>query len=477
MHVVSKSRKRYFTGKKCLLLDQSFDAVEAEVEPQVGYISGKKCRLPKALDTLKKKNDEDSFLKWMREGETLMSSGSESMRSSDLIVMDKIDGIHCLLHYTKNSLVPVAYTRGNGLFGKDISRFNVASPQLVVEHNTFIEGELVIDECDFQLHFPNISTARQAVTAIFAKNSPPETMKYVKFIAYSFECEGTPNIKMFDQLTILERLGFSVCPFEKRSLLSWKDALNWIESASSSRPYIIDGIVVDKHLRGKVAIKPLFEKLCEKTVVTHIVWKESKSWQQIPTIHFNPIRFGSVVVKQCTGFNRDYVINNGIGPGAEILIQYQHCIPLLFCVTKRSTETLDIPECISENVYAKKLLYFFKTLEISNIGEAYSKKVARMCLSKLPVVEPKFEEATVFKILMSLSVFDFQQHLRSRGKMLHEELHDGIRRRYSGKELACRFLTAVQAFGPNIGLIQVGQKIAENSKFSRDLLELYGLDD
>jgi len=105
-----------------------------------------------------------------------------------------------------------------------------------------------------------------------------------------------------------------------------------------------------------------------------------------PTVNFEPVNIGGVIIQYATGFNAAFIENNKIGPGAFIeIIRSGDVIPYIKEV-KSPAETPSMPSLAwhwnethvdaildnaSDNVEVQKraLLYFAKTLEIGYCGE------------------------------------------------------------------------------------------------------------
>jgi len=126
--LLDKARKTYYEGSESalhdageLLTDQQYDALEYALNhntgTETGYMppSGLKVRLPATMPSLKKIKTPEHLEKWMRK------------RPDDdtYLVTPKLDGVAFLAMVIETRLVKL-YTRGNGIFGRDITPLYLA---------------------------------------------------------------------------------------------------------------------------------------------------------------------------------------------------------------------------------------------------------------------------------------------------------------------------------------------------------------
>jgi DNA ligase (NAD+) len=123
------------------------------------------------------------------------------------------------------------------------------------------------------------------------------------------------------------------------------------------------------------------------TEVLHVIWEASKDGYLKPTVNFEPVNIGGVIIQYATGFNAAFIHANGLGPGAFIeVIRSGDVIPYIKEVKAPSptgpamptvkwhwneTQVDAVLDNISENpdVQKRALLYFAQTLEIGFCGE------------------------------------------------------------------------------------------------------------
>ena len=121
-----------------------------------------------------------------------------------------------------------------------------------------------------------------------------------------------------------------------------------------------------------------------ETTVLGIEWNASKSGYLKPTIQVNPVSIGGVSIQRATGFNGKFIQENGIGPGAVVLLirsgdVIPHVNKVMHSVEPQmpnvayewTTSGVDIVLKDASNdkqVIAKQLLSFFQGMEVEGIG-------------------------------------------------------------------------------------------------------------
>ena len=75
-----------------------------------------------------------------------------------------------------------------------------------------------------------------------------------------------------------------------------------------------------------------------ESTVQNVVWNVSKHGTLKPIVIINPVNIGGSKVQRVTGYNAKWIIDNNIGPGANvILIKSGDIIPKIIKVTKKPT--------------------------------------------------------------------------------------------------------------------------------------------
>jgi NAD-dependent DNA ligase len=374
----------------------------------------------------------------------------------DYVITHKLDGISCLLHVDAG--IPRLYTRGNGKIGRDITpliQFVNGFPSDLKEsvkkgipysvgNVTSVRGELIMRQDTFKASYPNSKNARNVVAGIVNSKSPLPTSKLIDFVAFEVL---QPMMRPWDQLDSLERDLF--IPVAHCKGVEMPDASELSETLYVSReisPYDIDGLVItadevhehpeDSNPSYSFAFKDIRMNDKAEVVVTKVEWNVSKDGYLKPVIHFDPCLIGKVTVKKVTAFNARYVQENGIGPGARIIVTRSgDVIPHILEVGKTAKIPASPEDCglkftwsesgvdavvtdVKNTMYiVNNLIHFMKALEVDGIGKETITRIVeggtttvgeifRMSkedLMKLDGVKDK--KATVFFNAFSRAVF------------------------------------------------------------------------
>ena len=176
----------------------------------------------------------------------------------------------------------------------------------------------------------------------------------------------------------------------QQKLLEWKKNYN----------YEIDGIICsDNQIYPRINENPKFSFAFKMNLqqvqskVTNVKWKISKDGYIKPTIHFEPVKIGNIVMEKATGFNASFIQKNNIGQDAIVEIVHSgDVIPYITKVIKNSTicslptdidyywndTNVDIIVKNSTNnkeVQLQKIVYFFKNLNVDGLGEKNIQKI------------------------------------------------------------------------------------------------------
>lgn len=317
-------------------------------------------------------------------------------------VMDKLDGVSCMLHQGK------AYTRGNGRYGFDIT--NLLNVIYHIEGYA-IRGELVISKETFQKQWSQIyCTNRTAVSAFVHKtdNITKIERDSIDFLAYeliSLEQDNDPDI--MTQIKILHEHKIPTVynhTFEKASDQDFENFLNFRNKYSN---YSIDGIVVCIHgmIRNTklLTCNPKYAFAYKKnfkgeiTEVINITWDVTKSGDYIPVICVNPIQISGTLIQKISGNNLTYIKSKGIGIGAIVeVIKAGQVIPFIMDVIKKSN-IFNIPEDCNEQgklihshndirINKKKLMFFAKTLGINGIGPITAMELSKLNITPYSII-------------------------------------------------------------------------------------------
>lgn len=325
------------------------------------------------------------------------------------LLLDKINGVN--LQYTL-TISPGGIrsekltTRGDGTEGKNVTHLlpylNIPKLQFDLD----VIGELYTPTEAFNRvgnALGYTSALGMTVGIVNRKDSfNPEEAKELRFgpfeIVKSIE---TPEVQII-QLTMI---GFEPPYAIKANELTMEFLEKFYQERLAAAKYDMDGVVIRQN-RYVVPSTALNEKprhivafkmdgISIETTVTEVVWVASKNKLLKPAIHYLPVNWndGEASLKSTNGDNARYIVNNGIGPGAKIMItRAKGIIPRITAVIERVEPSLPDPNVHgqyqwnanqvefvlwndNDQVRAAKVESFFIKLKIEHLGPARVKSL------------------------------------------------------------------------------------------------------
>ena len=314
----------------------------------------------------------------------------------DVVIMDKLDGVSCLLYKNK------AYTRGNGIYGHDITN--------MINENNFkdigdnaIRGELVIKKNKYKKYSKEFSNTRTMVCSYISRN---EYNDDIDFVAYELISLKGYDLKPSQQFLKLKQYGFHTV-FNTDVLKGDDDTFkDVLKTRINESPYDIDGIVVTyeniKRKSRELTSNPKYSFAYKQNIkgvptkIVDIIWNVGKSGLYTPIIVIEPVEIAGTVIQKVSGYNKCYIMNRKIGKGSIVeVIKAGNVIP---CISDVITESNDInfpTDCDDKGVLninnddrieACKLTHFAKTLKIQGIGPAKAKEMIEHGITPMSIV-------------------------------------------------------------------------------------------
>lgn len=316
-------------------------------------------KLPVPMFSLEKVKSVNELISWIK-------SVRDPEESFYLTFTPKYDGISLLYDENKGAL----WTRGDGVEGQRSDEWGKAMgiekmPDSAIYKGVNFElkmpytwGEAIISKKNFEKLQKSTSykTARNLVAGIFNSKKPNEFTKYVEFIRYGGDAKGSflESIKQMFFDMVNQKKGkvqkiegcfdddartfaIFVPSFEMVDERLLDDKLHSLYE-EWSKDYNIDGIVIaidfikaiikvdlnerlsNGNPKYKIAFKDPLWSGCADTEVETITWKISKDGKSKPVINIKPVQIGGVTIKNVTGYNAKYVIDNHIARGSVIRI-------------------------------------------------------------------------------------------------------------------------------------------------------------
>lgn len=339
----------------------------------------------------------------------------------DAIISDKLDGISAMIVYDMSGNLQIAYSRGDGLEGADITRHirNFPSiPKKINHPSLIVRGEVIIPKDEFEIarnYCPRDSgelykNARNMVAGIMNSKevSNPKVYEHIHFVAYGIPGD---NQDKQEQLNLLINNNFKVV---FNFIWSFYDATDenlsiQLCTRRAQSNYELDGLVIEvdkSEIREelsskKSSLEPQYAKKFKIAdvaneaiaIVTSISWKISKHGYLKPTVIMEPVELVGVTIQRASGYNAKFIIDNCIGPGAKIRItRAGDVIPDILEVIEQSPygtfmSMPDIPwnwnetnvdivaQDLTDEEYLLKLKSFFNSIGVKNLQEASIQKL------------------------------------------------------------------------------------------------------
>ncbi|TFG95321.1 hypothetical protein E4H12_13470, partial [Candidatus Thorarchaeota archaeon] len=355
----------YTNEGESFLTDEQYDTLKQYVtasDPSNVYLTGVgsstrggKVKLPYKMGSLTQAYQGD-MQKWVEK---------HSLKKEELVVTEKLDGVSVLIVYGEGGKFQIAYSRGDGLDGADVSRHifkmegvptRVASREPMV-----IRAEVIISKKNFKKVQPLVKSrsgkqyknARNMMAGVMNASENSEVVyDYIDVVAY--EIISTAGMDKSEQLRILYEDNQFIIPNYVTSLgthLIDNNVTKILNKMREESAYEIDGVVVEvdlANLRKKInpskdTLNPEYARkykvadasnLAIATVVS-VEWNISKDGYLKPRVRIEPVQLVGVTVQHATGFNAKFIAENGIGPGAKVKITRSgDVIPLILEVVE-----------------------------------------------------------------------------------------------------------------------------------------------
>lgn len=314
---ITKASEAYYLEEKELLSDKEFDnLVEKlrELDPenpllfQVGFgikVYGDKKKLPKPIRSSLPK------LKTSKEILELFDGVSE------IIGTPKVDGMHVVLEYDDKGNLLNGITRGDGVFGVDITpkisklqngvNLKKVNPKMLeIFPDKVIHGELYIDKSTFSNYLSEEYANPRNATAGIINSKSFDKLGYVSFICHKSDAE---------------EYGFSACvPQFRVDLLKYQGNLASLCSEiyhkfENNLSLPLDGLV----LNGIAAFKDQTDEI--EAVVKCVNWELTPNGKVCPVVQLKEgYRLYGTKVENVSAFNYKYIKDNKIGPGAIVKV-------------------------------------------------------------------------------------------------------------------------------------------------------------
>ena len=270
--------------------------------------------------------------------------GKEPMYVCEL----KIDGFKIVLTYKKGLLVS-AGTRGDGVVGENVTE-NIRTVRSIPLRlnkplDCIVEGEIWLPKNEFarinkereKAELPVFANPRNAAAGSVRQLDTSEVAKRKLdcFVYDIARMEGGEPKTQFEELALLEALGFHVNPHRKLC----KDIAQVVSYWATWTPkrdkeaYLIDGVVIKVNDRaqqerlGYTAKSPRFGTAYKfpaeeaTTVVEDIQLQVGRTGVVTPVAHLRPIRIAGSLVSRATLHNEDQIAKLDVRIGDTVILR------------------------------------------------------------------------------------------------------------------------------------------------------------
>lgn len=470
----------YFNDDESFLSDAEYDAIKQYAQrtnPTEPYftgigssVRGGKVVLPNKMGSLDQ----------IYQGEYRPWVEKHNLTKETLVVSDKLDGVSSQLIYGRDGKLQIAYSRGDGTLGADISRHirKIKSvPQQIDTKGEIvaIRAEVILAPAKFNILKTKVKSKsgktyknpRNMVAGCMNSSERPDVVyEYLDVVAY--QVIGS-TLSKSDQFKWLAKQGLKTAYYTTMIAGKIDEAIltKHLNDRRAVTEYEIDGVVIDvDDANTRKRINPTRETLNPAyavkfkvaddsnqatTTVTNVEWNISKDGYFKPRVQFNPVNLVGVTISNASGFNAKFIKDNMIGPGAVIRITRSgDVIPYILGVDTPATEP-QLPDDAVWNATGVDLLVadennptmrlqqltdFFNTLDIPHLADGNIEKLFDCGFTTPESIIPLTQE-DFGSVVGSLS----------NGK----KIFTGIRAKFTNIELY-RLMGAHPAFGRGVGV-------------------------
>ena len=329
----------------------------------------------KPMRSLQKVKSEEAVNKWI-----------SAIKTTDLRVMPKFDGLAVSLKYVQGTLVR-ATTRGDGRFGEDITRHIVRLPSVPRKVSNLtgeVRGEIVLRRS--RLADLGGATCRNVAVGLIGRDETSQS-HMLDFIPWGVVGGA---FRTFDETIAWLH---SQYPNQAPCIPYTYDAA--VQLITEPGDVDRDGAVIvvndfalrerlgetDHHPRWAVALKLATES--QSTTVRKLEWQVGRTGVVTPVVVIDEVEVDGVNITRVTGHNAQTIVEKGIGPGAIVSITRRGgVIPHIEDVTLKAA--VRIPTTCGECGGALKFTGRTLTHEGCPAAQRAGKPEVRSCTSGRP---------------------------------------------------------------------------------------------
>jgi DNA ligase (NAD+) len=423
VEVLTAADELYFNDEETFLDDAQYDALKMYAQrlaPADVYftgvgsaVRGGKIDLPFKMGSLNQVYQGD-YTKWVEK---------HAIQSKYLIVSDKLDGASVMLVYGVDGKLQIAYSRGDGIQGADITRHatKIHNVPQQIDNKTGKAVAVRAENIISPKSFAKVNTGKFARGGRIYKNprnmvsglmnsseNHPEVYKAIDTVVY--EIVGS-SLSKTEQLDQLHNWGFNIVRHSIHVAANLDDdkLTALLNTRRNNAEYELDGVVIDidnaqdriqlasDELNPEYAVKFKVADASNFAVATvrGVEWNLSKDGYYKPRVQIHPVDLVGVTIQNLTGFNAKFIRDSGIGPGAKIQITRSgDVIPFILGVVEPVTPQLPdddtavwtdtgvdlIVANASKNatVLFERLNDFFSSIDAPHLGDGNLMKMFEM---------------------------------------------------------------------------------------------------
>jgi DNA ligase (NAD+) len=329
--ILNEAQEAYHSTGTPIMTDDLYDVFKQRLQKlnpkhpflkQVGApVKGEKVKLPYYMGSLDKIRDDPKHVE-----------NFKKKYPGNYVVSDKLDGISALIVYEHKKAT--MYTRGDGIYGQDISRLASLMKSLPkaisIANPLVVRGEIILSRASWNELKHKGANARNVVAgAVNAKEPDAEVLRHLQFVAYEVL---SPKEIPSNAFTHLKNLGFKTPHYVLMSEVEMNNETlsQLLIQRRANSEFECDGIVIrhdkeHKYIAGKnpkyaFAYKSILTHEEAEVIIHTVEWNVSKDGFLKPTLLFDTVVLAGVKIQRATGFNGQFIEKNKIGPGSRVVI-------------------------------------------------------------------------------------------------------------------------------------------------------------
>ena len=428
--ILFQAKEAYYNTDKPLFTDASYDILEKclqERKPdselfkltgaKIDSNSSDKVKLKYYLGSLDKvKPSEKVLTKWLKE------------HKGSILISEKIDGLSCLLIIENEKMY--LYKHGDGNEGQEITSLldninlgklnDVYINKILNKANSnnhiAIRGEIIISKDMFNKKYTKLYPKARSLIAGIVNSKKPDAniVKDMEIVFYEYIAPD--HLKYEDQFKMLEHLGVNIARHTIYDSIIENQLPEILIDYKKQSKYEIDGIILSDNTKPHnritsgnpsyaVAFKMPLEEQMANTVILNIEYNISKHGALNPRIMYKPIVIGGDTHQYTSGFNLKYIVDNKLGPNAEIqIIKSGDVIPYIYSIIKPAKEAQMPDKDIkwhwnetnvdaivdniedNEDVNTKRIISFFEVMKIVGVGKGVVNKLVNAGYNEVKMI-------------------------------------------------------------------------------------------